>query len=230
MQKRVIAIIPARGNSKRLKNKNMLKLNGKPLIYHTIKAASKSKLINEVYVSTECNEIKSYTQSLDINVIDRPKKLSKDTSQNNDVILHSVNYLEKKKKKIDIIILLQVTSPFRNTKHIDECLELFLKNNKYESCISGCESKFHPAKMIKLFSNEIKPYTTEIEFDARSQDLKKIYRQNGAIYIAKRDAFIKNKTFYSRPCLLYKMDQKCSIDIDDEFDLGFAKFIIRNKL
>ena len=64
----------------------------------------------------------------------------------------------------------------------------------------GCEVKSHPAKMIKLSNNEIKPYKTKIEFDARSQNLEKIYQQNGAIYIAKRDAFVRNKTFYSKPC------------------------------
>ena len=230
MGKKIIAIIPARGNSKRLKNKNMLKLNGKPLIYHTIKAAIKSKLIDEIFVSTECNKIKTYVESLDIKVIDRPKSLSKDKSQNNDVVLHSINYLEKMSKIVDIILLLQVTSPFRNEKHIDESLKLFFKHRKYNSCLSGCEVKYHPAKMIELSNNQISPYTNDVEFDARTQDLKKIYQQNGAIYIAKRDAFIKNKTFFSRPCLLYKMDQKCSIDIDDEFDLGFANFFIRNKL
>ena len=208
----------------------MLKLNGKPLIYHTIKAANKSKLINEVFVSTECKNIKSYAKSMNVKIIDRPKILSRDTSQNNNVILHSINFLEKTNRIIDIIILLQVTSPFRDEKHIDESLKLFLKNKKYNSCISGCEVKSHPAKMIKLSNNEIKPYKTKIEFDARSQNLEKIYQQNGAIYIAKRDAFVRNKTFYSKPCLLYKMDQKCSIDIDDELDLIFAKSIFRNKL
>ena len=77
MNKKIIAIIPARGNSKRLKNKNMLKLNGKPLIYHTIKAANKSKLINEVFVSTECKNIKSYA-SMNVKIIDRPKILSRE--------------------------------------------------------------------------------------------------------------------------------------------------------
>lgn len=230
MKKKIIAIIPARGNSKRLKNKNMLKLNGKPLIYHTIKAAKKSKFISDVFVSTECKNIKSYAQSLGIKVIDRPKILSRDTSQNNNVILHSINFLEKTNRIIDIIILLQVTSPLRDERHIDESLKLFLKNEKYNSCISGCEVKSHPAKMIKLSNNEIKPYKTKIEFDARSQNLEKIYQQNGAIYIAKRDKFVRNKTFYSKPCLLYKMDQKCSIDVDDELDLIFAKSIFRNKL
>ena len=181
MNKKIIAIIPARGNSKRLKNKNMLKLNGKPLIYHTIKAANKSKLINEVFVSTECKNIKSYAKSMNVKIIDRPKYFL-EIHSNNNVILHSINFLEKTNRIIDIIILLQVTSPFRDEKHIDESLKLFLKNKKYNSCISGCEVKSHPAKMIKLSNNEIKPYKTKIEFDARSQNLEKFINKMVLIY------------------------------------------------
>ena len=136
--KKILAIIPARGGSKGIPRKNIKLLAGKPLIAYTIEAALKSKYLDRVIVSTEDREIAETSRHYGAEVIKRPKILAKDKAKTIDVIFHLLNVLKEKNYIPEIIVLLQPTSPLRIVKDIDKAIELFLKE-KCESVVSVCE-------------------------------------------------------------------------------------------
>lgn len=223
MNKKIIAIIPARGNSKGLKRKNMCELNGKPLIEHTINAAKKCDLIDEVFVTTEDKEIKEFALSLDVSLIDRPNNLSQDHIQNNDVIRHALEIIKNNYNYLpEITVLLQPTSPLRDESDIKACVQGMIAKNTM-SAISVYESDIHPAKAILIKNENAFPYGTIEDMEKRRQDLEKTYYQNGAIYAVKTEQFLKQKSFYIQPCFAYVMKKEKSVDIDSEIDLEIAE-------
>ena len=221
--KTFLAIIPARGGSKRLPRKNVLDLCGKPLIAWTIEAAKKSKYIDEVIVSSDDNEILEISEIYGASILRRPIELSGDTATTFDAIKHSIENTQK----YDYIILLQATSPLRDEKHIDEAIEL-LEFKNANAVISVSEMNHSP-----LWSNTLDDSLSMSNFlkdgiiNKRSQDLEKYYRLNGAIYICKTDKLLEEESFFLKENIFaYKMPQKQSIDIDTNLDLLVAKVII----
>ena len=126
----ILAIIPARGGSKGIPMKNLIKLNKKPLLEYSITSALNSKFITKTIVSTDNKKIANYSKKLNAEVIIRPKKFATNTSKIEPVIEHSINFLKKNSNFIpDLIVLLQNTSPFRTSKHIDNALKLYFQNS-----------------------------------------------------------------------------------------------------
>ena len=117
---KVVAVIPARGGSKGIPRKNMMLLNGKPLVYYTIRESLKSKYINRTIVSTEDNEIAKISSEYGAEVVRRPVELAKDDTPTIDVVLHVLDTLKAQNFEPDIVVLLQPTSPLRNTQDIDK--------------------------------------------------------------------------------------------------------------
>ena len=220
--KTFLAIIPARGGSKRLPRKNVLDLCGKPLIAYTIEAALKSKYINKVIVSSDDEEILNISSNFGADILKRPYELANDTATTFDSIKHTIDNFEK----YDYIVLLQPTSPLRNEKHIDEAMEL-LEKKKADTIVSVCEMEHSP-----LWSNTLPKDRNMNNFlrdeilNKRSQDLEKYYRLNGAIYICKKEKLLENKSFFIKDNIFaYIMDRESSIDIDEKIDLLMVKFI-----
>lgn len=224
--KTFLAIIPARGGSKRLPRKNVLDLCDKHLIAYTIEAALKSKYIDKVIVSSDDEEILNISKKIGAETIKRPDELASDTSSTFDAIKHTIDNLEK----YDYIVLLQPTSPLRNSKHIDEAIEL-LEEKKASSVVSVCEMEHSP-----LWSNTLPKDGNMSNFlkdeilNKRSQDLEKFYRLNGAIYICKTEKLIENKSFFLKDNIFaYIMNRENSVDIDEEIDFEIAKILIKVK-
>lgn len=221
--KTFLAIIPARGGSKRLPRKNVLDLCGKPLISYTIEAALKSKYIDKVIVSSDDEEILNISKKFGADIIKRPINLANDTATTFDAIKHTIDNVDR----YDYLILLQPTSPLRNEKHIDEAIEL-LEIKNANAIISVCEMVHSP-----LWSNTLPKDGNMSNFlkdeilNKRSQDLEKYYRLNGAIYICKTEKLLENKGFFLKDNIFaYKMNKENSIDIDDKIDFIIAKNII----
>ena len=138
----IIGIIPARGGSKGIKLKNLVKLKKKPLLFYTVNASKNSSYKIRTIVSTDHEKIKNYALQIGAEVIKRPKKLSGSTTSIESVIEHVLTYLEQKENYVpDLILLLQNTSPLRSAKHIDSAIKLFLKGN-YDSVLSGFSSHY----------------------------------------------------------------------------------------
>ena len=220
--KTFLAIIPARGGSKRLPRKNILDLNGKPLIAYSIKAGLKSKYIDKVMVTSDDAEILSISKYYGANTIQRPIELANDTATTFDAIKHTIDNCET----YDYIVLLQATSPLRNEKHIDEAIEL-LESKKADAVVSVCEMDHSP-----LWSNTLdeslsmKGFLKDEVLNTRSQDLENYYRLNGAIYICKTHKLLEEKSFMLKNDIFaYVMDRESSIDIDEEIDFRMANML-----
>ncbi|SFV70617.1 N-Acetylneuraminate cytidylyltransferase [hydrothermal vent metagenome] len=214
-----LAIIPARGGSKRLPRKNILDLNGKPLIAHTIKAGLKSKYIDKVIVSSDDDEILEKSQKYGALTLKRPDKLANDTATTFDTIAHTI----ENTNRYDYIVLLQPTSPLRDEKHIDEAIEL-LETKGADAVVSVCEIEHNP-----LWSNTLddtlsmRGFLRDEVLNRRSQDLDKFYRLNGAIYICKTNKLLEEKSFFLKNNIFASiMSRECSIDIDEKIDFDIA--------
>lgn len=224
-----IALITARGGSKGLPRKNILPINGHPLIAWTIKAALQSSAIDEVYVSTEDSEIIEISLKYGAKIINRPIELSGDDVGSDIVISHFINTLESEGIAITTIFLLQPTSPLRTSKNIDEAYKLY--NEKSANCVlSVFEPQHTPAKAYKLNDNGTiegllrpdAPYT-------RRQDLPSAFQPNGAIYIFNKNVFMLNNYIPRTKVYPYIMNEESSIDIDIIDDLLKAeKYLERN--
>ena len=222
MNKTFLAIIPARGGSKRLPRKNLLDLCGKPLIAWSIEAALKSKYISKVIVSSDDEEILNIAKEYKADFIKRPDELASDTATTFDALKHTLENVGK----YDYVVLLQPTSPLRSEKHIDEAIEL-LEEKSADAIISVCEMEHSP-----LWSNTLNEDLNMSNFlrdevlNKRSQDLPKYYRLNGAIYICKTEELLENKGFFIKENIFaFKMNKENSIDIDEEIDFIIAREI-----
>lgn len=228
---RLLAIIPARGGSKRLPGKNILDLAGKPLIAWTIEAAKKSKYIDRVVVSTDDDQISEISKKYGADIpFLRPVELSTDKASSIDVVTHTVIFLEDKNDVYDFVVLLQPTSPMRDSQHIDEAIS-FMNSQHADSIVSVCEVDHSPLwcstlpedmSMCHFLSDSIK--------NSRSQDLPMYYRVNGAIYICKKSRLMdENTLFFKNNVFAYLMDKESSVDIDDKMNFDFASFLVESK-
>lgn len=221
--KSFLAIIPARGGSKRLPRKNVLDLAGKPLIAWSIETGLKSKYIDQVIVTSDDEEILEISKQFGAETIKRPEEFASDTATTFDAIKHTIDNMEK----YDYVVLLQPTSPLRNFKHLDEAIEL-LEFKNADAVISVCEMGHSPlwsntlpenGDMIGFIQDEVK--------NKRSQDLEKYYRLNGAIYICDTNRLLDETSFLlSKNIFAYTMDRESSVDIDEELDFSLAKILI----
>ena len=222
-----LSIIPARGGSKRLPNKNILPLSGKPLVAWTIEAALGSSYIDRSVVTSDSDEILKIGEKYGVGLIKRPQELACDTSSTIDAIKHAIEVIGN---EYDFTVLLQPTSPLRTSKHIDEAIK-FLEDKKAEAVISVCENE-HPPLWSNTLPDDLsmKTFLRKDIINKRSQDLPKYYRLNGAIYICKTSKLLEKNTFFLDDNIYaYVMDRKSSIDIDDKLDLLYAYVIINEE-
>jgi len=226
--KKILAIIPARGGSKGLPRKNIKNLAGKPLIAWTIESALKSRYLDRVIVSTEDKEIAKIARRYGAEVIERPKKLATDKAETIKVIFHVLRSLKKENYTPEIIILLQPTSPLRSMNDVDKAIEYFLKNG-CESVVSVYEFEHSPYWTFEIKKRYLTPIFGWKYFKIRRQDLPKIYIPNGAIFIADVEILEKYKSFYTHKTLPYIMPVERSVDIDNEIDFKLAELILQNK-
>ena len=217
---KILSIIPARGGSKGVPRKNIIDLNGKPLIAWTIEASLKSRYITKTVVSSDDNEILEISKNYGANILIRPDDLATDTSSSQSVVEHVIKELEKLNEKYDYIILLQPTSPLRDEKDIDNAFEILFEK-KATALISVKE---YDNKILKTFVDNKNGFIEGVRNNLypfmRRQDLPKVYMSNGAIYIVKVDEFLKNNSFWTKKTVKFVMDEIKSMDIDTQNDLN----------
>lgn len=225
-----LAIIPARAGSKGIKDKNIIDLNGKPLISYSIESALKSKYITKVVVSTDGEHIARVAEEYGAEVpFLRPAYLASDTSKTIDCIIHCLDELEKYGEKFDYIVVLQPTQPLRQGWHIDEAIELIIEKEE-EALVSVSKVKDHP---ILMRSIDDKGYAKNLLQECstkRRQDFPDFYKVNGAIYINKINDNLNKDTSLNDNNLVYIMDSKYDVDIDELLDLHIAELVMNKKL
>ena len=228
MDKRILAIIPARGGSKGLTRKNVKDLVQKPLIAYTIESAKNSKYLDRIIVSTDDDEISSVSKSYGAEVpFIRPIELAQDDTPGIEPILHCLNWLLIEQDYVpDYVCVLQCTSPLRNNHQIDEAIEEIFEKNA-DSIISVYESDKSPYWMKKIENGKLKSFLYKNKDYTRRQDIPKTYMLNGAIYICKTKLLIKNRSWYSENTIPYIMDKNTSVDIDDINDFRFVEYLMK---
>ena len=224
--KKIIAIIPARGGSKRIPEKNIRLLAGKPLIAYTILAAKESKYLDDFYVSTNSIRIMKVAKRYGAKIIRRPNRLATDKSPMIDVIIHSLDWMEKRNIRPEIIVVLQPTSPLRDSKDIDNAINLF-KKSKCHSVVSVVEAPLFWGFILK--GTYIRPIFSKRYLKTRSQNLPKTFLPNGAIFISTPENIRKYKSFYTNKTIPYIMPKEKSVDIDTIEDFVLAEVIIDGK-
>ena len=221
-----ISIIPARGGSTGIHMKNLIKLDNKPLLYYSVTASLKSKLVNRTVVSTDNDKIADYALSLGAEVIIRPKKISGNRIGISPAIFHVIDHFKKHENfKPDVVITLQNTSPFRNSQHIDRAFSVFKKGN-YDSVISGFKSKF---LLWQKKGKNVTPINYNPLKRPRRQEIKKYFIENGAVYVTKYSSLKKFNSYVCGKVGLYEMPQHLSLEIDSYFDLFLAQQILKHK-
>jgi CMP-N,N'-diacetyllegionaminic acid synthase len=224
-----VALITARGGSKGLPRKNILLLNGIPLIGWTIQAALNCKLIDRVFVSTEDDEIQQVSLEQGAEIIPRPIALASDTTCSEEVIEHAISFLEQQRFNINTVILLQPTSPLRNSQHIDEALESY--NQKNAKCvISVFEPSHTPVKAyVEKDDGSISGMFSSSAPYMRRQDLPRAFQPNGAIYAFSALEFKKKNQIPREDVYPYIMSELESADIDTQEDLIHVEQILKSK-
>jgi len=214
---RTIAIIPARGDSKRLPGKNIMSLNGVPLIAHSILyAKANPEIISEIYVSTDDAQIKEIAIGFEAKVIDRPEYLSGDLEATVSALKHALENI----RSVENIILLQPTNPLRPKNLLKEAFKIY----KEENCDSLFTVTRNHQKFGKIINQKFVPFTYEI--GQRSQDLEPLYLENGLLYISKA-SLIMNNEIISANAFPYEINHIFSqVDIDTLDDFEYAKFLL----
>jgi CMP-N-acetylneuraminic acid synthetase len=230
--KKIIAIIPARGGSKGLPRKNILDLCGKPLIAWTIEKALDSRYIDKVVVSTENREIAEISMECGAQVVKRPEELARDSSPIIDAIMHVISWFEKKGEYFGIIILLEPTSPLRKENDLDNAIELFSKNiDRADSLVSVGKVHLENPHITKKIENGYVIPLIEIGANVyQRQQLPDVYFPYGVIYLTLTSALIKYKTFYQERTIPYFIERWQNYEIDDIYDFICVEAILRYRL
>ena len=220
-----LVVIPARGGSKGIPNKNIKLLGGKPLIHYTIEAAREVFADEDIIVSTDSERIKEVAEATGLKVpFLRPAHLATDTAGTHEVLLHALEFAEQQGKKPDVVVLLQPTSPFRTAQHIREAIELY--HPEIDMVVSVKETKSNPYYV--LFEENEQGYLQKSKEGSftRRQDCPRVWELNGAIYIINTQSLKAKPLNQFNKVKKYVMDELSSHDIDTILDWRVAEAIL----
>ena len=221
----IIAIIPARGGSKGIPGKNIKPLCGKPLISYIIESALKVEELDRVIVSTEDEEIAEISKECGAEVpFMRPEELARDETPTLPVLQHTIKYLEEEENyKPDIIVLLYVTSPLVKAERVTEAIEL-LKERKFDSVLTVVEDRKHYWIETNVGYERLYPRILK-----NRQLTKPLFKENGAIYVSKRNLLMEKNEIVGRNVGLLLMEENESVDIDELLDFEFVEFLLNRR-
>lgn len=221
--KRVLAVVPARGGSKGIPGKNLKVIAGRSLLHRTLDQAMKSSVIDDVVVSSDDAEILRHATDVDgVRTITRPIDLASDDSAMWPVVLHALD----NSTKCDIVVLLQPTSPLRLSSDIDSAVSL-LVDKCADSVMSVCESATSPYWMFTIDDEgKLRRVLPKVPAATR-QELPICFEINGAIYAVSARWFRQALAFVDDETLAYVMPRERSIDVDTPEDLAIAEFLLR---
>ncbi|MHB1277557.1 MAG: acylneuraminate cytidylyltransferase family protein [Bacteroidia bacterium] len=225
---RVLAVIPGRGGSKGVKDKNIREIAGKPLIAYAIECASEASKVDFVLVNTDSANIAEVARKHGAQVMMRPAALATDESPMVPVLLHVLEQMEERGEVFDILVLLQITSPIRTGRNVDEVIEMFETEPDLPAVISVVPmDDVHPARMYKKdHSNWMEPLIREWE-TARRQDIPPVYYRNGCIYAVRIDEFKRSCTLMPEKKKAYVMPSAWLANVDDERDMIITEALLK---
>ncbi|MCD4792905.1 MAG: acylneuraminate cytidylyltransferase family protein [Bacteroidales bacterium] len=223
-----LAIIPARGGSKGIKNKNIIDIKGKPLLYYTINPALqllKENIISKLILSTDSKKIAEIGAEYGVNVpFIRPADISGDKAKSFSYVMHALNYYEKQEIYFDAVIILQPTSPLRNYSDISGAINLFNETKNRKSLISCYDDEtINELILYKKDNNFAIPLHPNHNKGVRRQEHDNIFIRNGAIYIVSTEFIKQTNQLFDETPLMYEMPKSRSINLDCREDLKILK-------
>ena len=220
---RLLIVIPARGGSKRLPGKNIKNLGGKPLINWTIELAKKLPYEKSILVSTDSQEIAEIAKKCGAEVPwSRPFEISEDSSTTSEVALHALNWFEQNVSKVDGVLLLQITSPFRTIERMIEGIEVF-KSSGMKPVVAVSPVSQHPKWIFRIENNELVSVLSGGENSSKVQDSEKLYVVNGSFYLITPQDLREQETFFPKsiqPLVVNSATESLDIDTQDDFDIA----------
>jgi CMP-N-acetylneuraminic acid synthetase len=224
--KKIVAIIPARKNSKGVKKKNLIKLNGVPLISYSINCAKKSKLIDKVFVSTDGEDIGLVSKKYGAEVIKRPKKLSNDVIMPDHAVVHAIDYIQKLMEyNFDYVVFLQPTTPLRKLSEIDDAIKYCI-SNKLDTVFSSTD---YLPFLWRNTKNSIYPLSFNPYKRKRRHEINDV-NETGSFYIAKKESFKKYKDRFGKKVANYNADFLSIFEIDTISDYNFIQELLKTSL
>lgn len=228
---KVLWLVTARSGSKSIPHKNIRPLNGIPLLAHRIVSAKKSNYADHVWISTDAYEYAEIAQNFGAQFLFmRPIELAQDSSNSVDVVLHAMQYAEDHSYKFDFIGLLEPTSPFITETHLNEAVQLLMNDETAFGVVAVKE-----ARPNTIFVQDEDRYLESLAMNLAKLDnlgrqhFKKQITPSGGFYIARWDAFLREKSFYTSWTLSYLVDDMASLEIDEPIDFDFAEFVASRK-
>lgn len=229
--KKILCVIPARSGSKGLPGKNIKKLLDKPLIVYTIEQAKESRYIDRIIVSTDSQKIAKIAKANGAQVpFIRPKRLSTDKSNMIDVLLHAMDWMEKREKySFDILVLLPVTAPLRRREDIDNSIRLLFRQNN-DNVFSVTQAHQNPYfNMVEMDKQGYVKLVKKANF-ANRQQAPAVFDINGSVYVWWTDILRKKKGLFLKRSQIYIMPKERSVDIDDSFDFEIVKRLMESPI
>lgn len=229
-KKNILAIIPARGGSKGLPGKNIRQFAGKPLIVHSIEAALNCSLICRTVVSTDDDKIAEVAKAHGAQVIKRPAELAADTSLVIDAIRHAVRTVEEAGEDVDIVLLLEPTSPFRRPEDLERCIRVLLEN-KADSVATFTDSHVSPNRLWRVSDDVVEPYIEGAVPWLPRQKQPKAYELTGQIYALSKKILHENEDSISQLMgRIYPVitPRETALDIDTELDFMIAEKVMEH--
>jgi CMP-N,N'-diacetyllegionaminic acid synthase len=230
--KKVLALIPARGGSKGLPGKNIRPLCGKPLITWSIEKAKLSKYLDMVLVTTDSLEIAEIAKAAGAHVpFLRPAEFATDHSSTYDALRHALDFLrEHEGRTFDYVVLVEPTSPLREDGDIDHMLVQLVGNaTDFDSIISVGEVDEHPSIVKRLNGPRLEPFCPDLPQTTRRQDNEPAYFPYGVAYIAKTEVLLAENTFYTRRCTYFKIKRYQNYEIDDVYGFLSVESIMKHE-
>jgi CMP-N,N'-diacetyllegionaminic acid synthase len=228
----MLGVIPARGGSKGLENKNIRPLLGIPLIHYTIRASRESRLLRDCLVSTDSEEIMTVAREAGAWVpFLRPSELAGDTAPTYLTIQHAIRFYESQKGPVENVVVLQPIAPLRTALDIDKAVEIYLSHRpEADSLISVCKADaYHPQTLYKKGDLFLRPWEKRGEYTTRRQELEPVCWRNGAIYISRRDLVMEGDRLLGDHLAYYEMPRSRSVNIDGLYDFHLAEIFLRNE-
>lgn len=228
----ILAVIPARGGSKGIPNKNIIEIGGFPLIAHTIKSAKRSRLISHLIVSTDSKKIASIAEEYGAVVpFIRPEDLSTDSALTVDVLRHAIQHEETRLAlRFDYVVLLQPTTPLKSELDIDGAIGVLVGDEDCDTAVTVVDvGANHPARMYQIENDRLTSVIREETPMMPRQELPPVYIRNGAVYAFRRNVIDKYSAILGEKIKPYIMPSERSINIDGPTDILLAEFYFSKK-